>query len=187
MRALSHVKLRSGAEGRDAIAGALGIAHVVDGQDTRAGIVALQINEVNGYTATHFAVVREQGVQQGPDLRQCEVGTLREQAVTVRHLADADAGDVLVVAVECRGVFLRDSDGIVEELGGEKRFAPKPPAYSGSAAVDTKRGGRDAKRSRDGEETGDGLGEIHVLKFLGGGIIGPKLVRVEPRDVRSFC
>ena len=71
--------------GRDAIAGAVGLFHVVDGQDTPAGVVALPIDEVDGHAAANPAVVREQGVEQGPDLRQCEVGTLREQAVTVRR------------------------------------------------------------------------------------------------------
>ncbi|MCJ1270867.1 hypothetical protein MMC22_010764 [Lobaria immixta] len=167
VRALSPVKLRSGAEGRDAIAGAVGLAHVVDGQDTPAGIVALPIDEVDGHATANLAVVRKQGVDQGPDLRQGEVGTLREQAETVIPLAEADAGDVLVVAVDCRGVFLRDKNGLVEILGDGYRFAMSDPAIKRAVAVDAKRG-RDAKGSRDGEETGDGDGEIHVLRFLEG-------------------
>ncbi|MCJ1264987.1 hypothetical protein MMC22_004862 [Lobaria immixta] len=185
VRALSLVKLRSGDNERDAIADTVGLAHVVEGQDTPARIVALQIDEVDGHAAAKIALVREQGVEQGPDLRQCEVGTLREQTVTVRHYtAGSDAGDVLVVAVDCRGVFLRGKDGPVEVLGGEKRSAKMTAASTRATAVDAKGGGRDAKEIRDGEQAGDGA--IHVLKFLEG-IIGPKLVRVKPRDVRSFC
>ena len=78
---------------------------------------------------------------------------------------------MLVVAEDCRGVFLRGKDGTVEVHDGGRRFAPKPPAKKRAIAVDAK-GGRDAKGSRDGEEAGDGDGEIHVLKFpWGGGLL----------------
>ena len=60
--------LLHGVSGGDAIAVAVGLAHVVEGQDTPAGIVALPINEADGHAAANLAVVREQGVEQGPDL-----------------------------------------------------------------------------------------------------------------------
>ena len=146
----------------------MGRPHVVEGQDTPAGIIALPIDEVDGHAAASLAVEGEQGVEQGPDLRQGEVGTLREQAETLHifvGVVETDAGDVLVVAVDCRGVFLRDNDGIVEELGEGYRFGSKSLAPKRAGTVDAK-GGRGAKGSRDGEETGDGDGEIHVLRFL---------------------
>ena len=100
-------------------------------------------------------------------------GTLQGQAETVIPFAlfvEVDAGDVLVVAECCQGVFLRDKDGTVEVLGDGYRSARSVPAKMRAAAVDSK-GGRDANGSRDGEETGVSDGEIHVLRFLGGRLL----------------
>lgn len=128
-----------GARG-DAIAGAVGPAHVVDGQETPAGIVAAPIDIVDGHAAAYLAVVREQGVEQGPDLRQCEVGALREQAETIIpfRFAVVDAGDVLVVAEDCREGFLQGKDGTVEVLGDGFRSAMSPIAHTQAAAIDAK-------------------------------------------------
>lgn len=54
--------------GGNAIAGAGGSYHVVEGQDAPARIIAAPIDEVGGHAAAPIAVVLDNGVGQGPDL-----------------------------------------------------------------------------------------------------------------------
>ena len=168
--------------GGDAIAVAVGgIFHVVDGQDTPAGIVAALIDHVDGHAAAPLAFVCDQGVQEGPDIRQSEAGALRKQAeAVIIPVREVHAGDVFVVVVDCREVFVGRKDYLAEALGEGYRFGTGPPAHLRAAAVDAKGGGHDAKGSRDGEETGEADEEIHVSDSVDI-LLGPMLVEW------SFC
>ena len=73
----------------DALSGASRFINIIEGQDTRSGIIAALIREVNGHAAASPASVLEKLVHQRLDLVESEVAV-----IALEEGADASAADV---------------------------------------------------------------------------------------------
>lgn len=117
------------------------------------------------HTATLPAAVADQGTQQGSDLRQRQVGALREHAdAVVDPLAENDAGDVVAAAVDGGGIWDDGGfDGVVQDFRDGFGVAVGEVAVEGPAAVEAKATGMRGWEENvcEEEEAGDkGMG-IH--------------------------
>ena len=174
------------AGGGDAVAVAVRVLDVVEGQDPRGRIVAALIDEVNGHAAASSAAVLEELIGERTDLCQREGGPLREEAdppfvdvavegEAARHtlvprpggdghgLIGAHADDMVATVVHGRRVLVRGPDSVSQNLYDRLRAFVVPgrqPAKAGATAVDTQRGGS-AEGGGESDEAGERCGKMH--------------------------